>query len=257
MTTDHEVSRTLVKSPPELWAECSDAASLARHLNQSFGEIQITRLEPETAVAWEGEHVSGTVRIEPSAWGTRVTLTAQTSEEAVIEAPAAAEPAGAEPAAEEPAAEEPAAEEPAAEEPAADAASNEPDRPTPEEPAPIATGEIPPARALPPAPKLGLMARLRRLFRRGAEEEVVPPAKPPEPDPPAEPERIEAAQEIATEPEASAGEAAQEIATGPEASIAPEAEDSSASAPPVDAEAALTAALDSLGQAHHRPFSRG
>jgi hypothetical protein len=26
--------------------------------------------------------------------------------------------------------------------------------------------------------------------------------------------------------------------------------------PPVDAEAALLAALDSLGQAHHRPFSR-
>ena len=64
-----EVSRTLVKSPPELWAECSDAASLARHLGQ-FGEIRITRLEPETAVAWEGELASGTVRIEPSGWGT-------------------------------------------------------------------------------------------------------------------------------------------------------------------------------------------
>src|SRR5882757_1150544 len=73
--TEHEASRTLVKSPPELWTECSDAASLARHLGE-FGEIRITRLEPETAVAWEGERVSGTVRIEPSGWGTRVTLTA-------------------------------------------------------------------------------------------------------------------------------------------------------------------------------------
>ena len=73
--TQHEASRTLVKSPPELWAECSDAASLARHLGQ-FGEIRITRLEPETAVAWEGERASGTVRLEPSGWGTRVTLTA-------------------------------------------------------------------------------------------------------------------------------------------------------------------------------------
>ena len=71
----HKASRTLVKSPPELWAECSDAAALTRHLDQ-FGEIKITRLEPETAVAWEGERVRGTVRLEPSGWGTKVTLTA-------------------------------------------------------------------------------------------------------------------------------------------------------------------------------------
>ena len=51
--TEHQSSRTLVKSAPELWAECSDAASLARHLG-AFGEIRITKLEPETAVAWEG-----------------------------------------------------------------------------------------------------------------------------------------------------------------------------------------------------------
>ena len=73
--TEHVASRTLVKSPPELWAECSDASSLARHLDQ-FGEIRITRLEPETAVAWEGERARGTVRIEPSGWGTKVILTA-------------------------------------------------------------------------------------------------------------------------------------------------------------------------------------
>jgi hypothetical protein len=73
---EHEASRTLVKSPPELWSECSDAASLARHLGEFAGEIRITRLDPETTVAWEGERTSGTVRIEPSGWGTRVTLTA-------------------------------------------------------------------------------------------------------------------------------------------------------------------------------------
>ncbi len=72
---DVTASRTLVKSHPELWTECSDAESLARHLGR-FGEIRITRLEPETAVAWEGEHASGTVRLEPSGWGTRVVLTA-------------------------------------------------------------------------------------------------------------------------------------------------------------------------------------
>ena len=67
--------RTLVKSPPELWAEVSDLEALARHLGE-FGEIRITRLEPETAVAWEGDRVRGTVQLEPSGWGTKVTLTA-------------------------------------------------------------------------------------------------------------------------------------------------------------------------------------
>ena len=82
--TEHQSSRTLVKSAPELWAECSDAASLARHLG-AFGEIHITKLEPETAVAWEGAAASGTVRLEPSGWGTRVTLTV--TEEAAAAAP--------------------------------------------------------------------------------------------------------------------------------------------------------------------------
>ena len=82
--TEHQSSRTLVKSAPELWAECSDAASLARHLG-AFGEIHITKLEPETAVAWEGAAASGTVRLESSGWGTRVTLTV--TEEAVAPAP--------------------------------------------------------------------------------------------------------------------------------------------------------------------------
>ncbi len=74
---EQEASRTLVKSPPELWSECSDADALARHL-EFAGEITITRLEPETTVAWEGEHARGTVQIEPSGWGTRVTLRAAT-----------------------------------------------------------------------------------------------------------------------------------------------------------------------------------
>src|SRR5437763_10708044 len=89
--TEHEASRTLVKSPPELWEVCSDAASLARHLGQ-FGEIRITRLEPETAVAWEGDSTSGTVRIEPSGWGTRVTLTARPHVEETDEEPQPPEP---------------------------------------------------------------------------------------------------------------------------------------------------------------------
>jgi hypothetical protein len=70
-----QVQRTLVKSPPELWETLSDPASLARHLGE-FGEIRITRLQPETTVEWEADHAVGTVEITPSGWGTRVTLTA-------------------------------------------------------------------------------------------------------------------------------------------------------------------------------------
>jgi hypothetical protein len=69
-----EVQRTLVKSPPELWAELSDPALLARHLGE-LGEIRITRVEPERTVEWEAENTNGTVQIKPSGWGTRVTLT--------------------------------------------------------------------------------------------------------------------------------------------------------------------------------------
>lgn len=81
--------RRLVKSPPELWAEVSSEAALARRLEQ-FGEIRITRVEPETTVAWEGERASGTVQLEAAGWGTKVTLTATPAPAAV--APPTQEP---------------------------------------------------------------------------------------------------------------------------------------------------------------------
>ncbi|MCW3009612.1 MAG: hypothetical protein JWO90_16, partial [Solirubrobacterales bacterium] len=74
--TDPRAQRTLVKSPPELWAEVSDAGALTRHLGE-LGPIRITRLDPETTVAWEGDRVRGTVELEASGWGTKVTLTAK------------------------------------------------------------------------------------------------------------------------------------------------------------------------------------
>src|SRR3954464_15142511 len=104
---DLTAKRTLVKSPPELWEELSEVEGLAKHLG-AFGEIKITKLEPEHTVAWEGEHASGTVSIEPSGWGTKVTLHAELPEE---EAPEAAQEPVAEPAAAEPA---PVADEPVA-----------------------------------------------------------------------------------------------------------------------------------------------
>ena len=74
-----EAARTLVKSPPELWAEVSDPESLTRHLG-AFGEIRITRLEPEATVVWEGDRIRGTVDLKPAGWGTKVTVTAEEAE---------------------------------------------------------------------------------------------------------------------------------------------------------------------------------
>ena len=197
----HEAARTLVKSPPELWEVCSDAESLARHL-QPFGEIRITRLDPETTVAWEGERASGTVTIEPSGWGTKVTLTALAREPE----PAAAEPL------------------PVAEPvPVAD--------PVPVPEAEPGVAPAPPPAAAPPRGG-GLLARLLGIFR-SQPAPVPPPAAMPAPAPAPVIERVP---EPAPQPPAEPTPAAEELA---------------------DAVAVLDAALDSLGQAHHRPFSRG
>src|SRR5262245_41899530 len=155
-----EAKRTLVKSPPELWAEVSDMAALARHLGE-FGEIRITRTEPETVVEWEGDRASGTVRLEPSGWGTKVMLT--------IEEPPPAPPPEPEP-----------------------------------EPEPV---------VVEPPPRPRGLARFA-WWRRA------PAPPPPEPAPEPEP--------VVVEPPP----------------------------PALDAAAVLDGVLDSLGSAHHRPFSR-
>jgi hypothetical protein len=100
MADSRRAQRTLVKSPPELWAEVSDGEALGRHL-EPFGEIRITRLEPETTVAWEGDRARGTVELEAAGWGTRVTITATPEvddEEEVPSAEAAPEGRAASPA---------------------------------------------------------------------------------------------------------------------------------------------------------------
>src|SRR5437763_8943222 len=90
----YSAQRTLVKSAPELWGELSDPDSLARRLGH-FGEVRTTGLEPEDTVAWEGDRVRGTVRLEPSGWGTKVTVEVEAKEAPEDPAPepeAAAEP---------------------------------------------------------------------------------------------------------------------------------------------------------------------
>jgi hypothetical protein len=166
---DLTAKRTLVKSPPELWNELSEVDRLARHLD-AFGEIKITKLEPEHTVAWEGEGASGTVSIEPSGWGTKVTLTAQVEEAPAVE-PEPADPP-------ETTATEDALE---TEPPAAEA---------PAEPEPEPEPEAPPRR--------GLFAR---LFGRRTVPAVEPAAEPAE-----QPEPAAEAPEPAVEPDAEAAD---------------------------------------------------
>ncbi len=299
-----EVQRTLVKSPPELWAELSDPEALARHLGE-LGEIRITRSEPEKRVEWEAERTSGVVQIKPSGWGTKVTLSvtreleaeqadATEQDEIALEAEPEAQPSAhvADPVVEPEAraAESEHAETPAIEperlapldESAAAERGTVADLPMPaDETEADAAPETAPQRST--EPRRGFFARLFGRRRAHASEQPPPPREPaantedetqappassaiellqarfapiePAADPPAE------QPEIASEPVA-------EEATPVPGADAPitEAEEESvdiaaelAAAEEVAAEevkAVLTAVLDRLGAAHHRPFSR-
>jgi hypothetical protein len=286
---DLTAKRTLVKSPPELWEELSEVDGLNKHFGE-FGEIKITKLEPEHTVAWEGEHASGTVSIEPSGWGTKVTLHAELPEEPEAEAAAAADESPAEAEAEH---EHEHEHEHAQPEPAA----------MKEEPA-VVPGELDPVTdPVPEAPKKrrGFWAWLFRT-RTGGHE--IAEHEPISADPVIEePEVIaEEPKVIAEEPESAAEEPAviaeepAVIAEEPEPvveepaviaeepavmaeepePVAEEPEDIAEEPEPVAEEpevlaeepvaegvdperarAILDGALDALGAAHHRPFSRG
>jgi hypothetical protein len=258
--TEHVASRTLVKSPPELWAECSDATSLARHLDQ-FGEIRITRLEPETAVAWEGERARGTVRIEPSGWGTKVILTAVAVEEEPVSAAPVSQAAAEAPDAlveEEPALAEPEPLEDPEPPVAADASLQEPDLDPVAVTEPVEAGE----------PIADAPARRRRFarlfgFLKAPPRESVLLVEPaaveeprPEPEPEAEP-ALQAEPDLTPQPETQAEPEAEPVDTEAPASIeAPANTETPGNTETPATEAALTSALDSLGQAHHRPYSR-
>ena len=71
-----EVSRTLVKSPPELWEELQgDCIPLA------VGDVTVEPSDPERELRWSGDGLAGAARIEPSNWGTKVILTAEVEEQ--------------------------------------------------------------------------------------------------------------------------------------------------------------------------------
>jgi hypothetical protein len=260
--SESKASRTLVKSPPELWSEVSSATSLQRHMDQ-FGEIRITKLEPEIAVAWEGEHARGTITLEASGWGTKVSLTAEPVDPGAQDG-AAAEPAG------QP---EPALIRAAEPEPAK-APTIVPPREAVEAEAPMS----------PEPDRCEAQMRNRRWTRRLARrvrEWLSPPpradtdpvayapeplrAQPvsylgPAPREPGQPVTyLGAARREPGQPVSSLGPAPR----GPEQPVSylePVAEPAPQHEAPPHAEnastAALDAALDSLGRAHHRPFSR-
>jgi hypothetical protein len=71
-----EVSRTLVKSPPELWAELGPDC-----LEPALGAVSVEETEPEREMTFSGDGVHGTAVLEPAGWGTKVTLTAETEEQ--------------------------------------------------------------------------------------------------------------------------------------------------------------------------------
>jgi hypothetical protein len=245
MTT--EVHRRLVKSPPELWAEVSDPESLGRRLAE-FGEIRITRVEPETIVAWEGEHAGGTIEIGSSGWGTAVRMTA---EPVVPPGPDPSPPAPAPP---------PPAPDPT---PPPPAPAPTPPPPAPDPTPPPAPDPIPPPPAPEPVPPAARHGFFSRLFGRAPQEplpvsqempaasqEMPPPA--PDPAPLPEPDPVpEPAPEPAPLPEP-------EVIVLPEPSPEPDPEPAPAARLDADeVRAVLERALDDLGAAHHRPFSRG
>lgn len=229
-----EAARTLVKSPPELWAEVSDPAALARHLG-AFGDIRITGLEPESTVAWEGTRARGTVGLEPAGWGTKVTVTAEEVEEQ--DAPAAS------------------GEDHPSASPRTTATAAKPDpapRPVHPEQATEPRGDAGsdvafPTRSTPPTPRGGVRGLFARLRRRREEVAVEREPASPAPDPTTDTPRAEPE----PQPLPIADQPTIEL---PAAHVVPEVE------PAVEDRRAPAEILDdmlaSLGSARHRPFSR-
>jgi hypothetical protein len=275
-----EVQRTLVKSPPELWAELSDPDALARQLGE-LGEIRITRTEPEKTVEWEATDTTGKVLLKPSGWGTKVTLSVSRELALITEEPTA----GAE----------------VAQAPDAELAATPPEHEqtdsvdedvpaiakaveTADESIPLESGPMEPVTEEPVVEKPVAVEPRRGFFARLFGRRKPSPAEPSGPT--AEQARVQADEtsgmtEIAETPQATLAQPEPEPETDVQTSeppgqlaASPDPEDLAVeepSEPAVDlaaelqaaeevaaeeVTAVLTAVLDRLGAAHHRPFSR-
>jgi hypothetical protein len=303
-----EVQRTLVKSPPELWAELSDPDALARHLGE-LGEIRIVRTEPERVVEWAAENTTGTVSIKASGWGTKVTISvtrelpvavptaaAETAATEELDAPATGELESATTAETAPGA-EPGAEPGAAEPQAAGEPETAAEVNAVAEPSPVVVSEpesasepdaVEPMPVVEPEPRRGFFARLfgrrrreapsgpvdQAIFLASSEPPTVEELPPLAPDAPTAPDAFAAVRQV-LEPQTFAAEhpfaAVPEVKQPGSEPTAPEpapdadpqqtgdiaaellaAEEAGAE----EVTAVLTAVLDRLGAAHHRPFSR-
>jgi hypothetical protein len=275
MSVSTEVQRTLVKSPPELWAELSSPEALTRHLGD-FGEIKITSVEPETKVEWEADGATGVVHLKQSGWGTKVTLSVTRNPPAPEETSEAESTAEVGPEVSETEPEAIAGPEAPIE--AGPQATPEPD-PVVESSADLDAGlageseshqsatvgaeqadePVAVSGAVPdvePEPKPGFFAR---LFRKRPAKLVVTAAES-EPEPLAGVE-LEIEPEVTPEPEPEVVAMAMPEPIYP---LPPEpAPDLAAELASVEAQMTeettelLTGVLDRLGAAHHRPFSRG
>ncbi len=250
-----EVQRTLVKSPPELWAELGDPAALGRHF-AFFGEVRIKNVVPEKSVEWVGDDATGMVTINASGWGTKVTLHAAREVAPSDSAgTGSAELAG-----------DPDDSGPEVSDGAVAMADIAADIATPEQ----AVHEVEPEMPLiepQPEPRRGLLSRLFRRRPRPALDEapgstLVDPAPSEVAD--LEPEASRPADGDASAqtsqdrpPQSSASEpAVGELVTDePAVDLSRELHDLEEVAAE-EVGAALTAILDRLGAAHHRPFSR-
>jgi hypothetical protein len=209
--------RRLVKSPPELWAEVSSEDTLRRHLSE-FGEIRITRTDPETTVAWEGDRASGTVELAPAGWGTKVVLTAT----------------------------------PVAAEAFAPVAEPEPEP----EPEPTVAFRSTPVRLAPrgrdPEARRGFFAR---LFGRGAPGAEIPTPGPPPSDPSPPTPRPDPTPPVPG-PEPTPPPSPTPPIDPPPPVPEPVPQIRATELDGDRTVAILTEVLDDLGAAHHRPFSR-
>jgi hypothetical protein len=264
MSVSTEVQRTLVKSPPELWAELGNVEGLSRHLGE-VGEIRVTKVEPETRVEWEADLASGVVELKQSGWGTRVTLSltrelpeaeSEDSEEAGMEQPEAVAETGSKSAeAIEPA--------PVVDaEVTAIAAELEVIVVAPEpaecpEPPLVTTQPAPEAEftAAPAEPKQGFFARLFKRRKRvealaeSQTEPIVQVQPDPEPAPPVELQAMALPEPVYPDPPPAP------VEPEPSADLATELAELEAQLQQESTEF-LTGVLDRLGAAHHRPFSR-
>ncbi|MBJ7347923.1 MAG: hypothetical protein JHC87_05045 [Thermoleophilaceae bacterium] len=243
-----EVSRTLVKSPPEVWAEIERVERLCELLGDDA--IRVTASKPEQLIEWEGSGQRGTIAIKSSGWGTKVSLTAEVDEVAAVEVEVEVEQTVVAPQVKTP---------------------DKPEaivQPEPAEPEPTSEVVQEVAQLEEKVAKQGLWTRIKLLFTPPddrprsdlGEEEVAPrsdlgaeqPAPTAEESAIPEPEDVPrsdlGAEDVAEAPRSDLGIGAP-VEAVVVADVAEEAE------PEVSLEDRLTAVLDHLGSAHKRPFT--